>query len=53
MRRKMLVSLAAGTLACAIVVGRQALARSGGAQVPRQVPIFEVDPTCPSFPTTG
>jgi DNA-binding beta-propeller fold protein YncE len=46
----MLVSLTAATLACAIVVGRHALALTAGAQVPRQVPIFEVDPTWPKLP---
>lgn len=50
MRRKMLVSLAAAALACVIVVGRHALALTAAAQVPRQVPIFEVDPTWPKLP---
>jgi hypothetical protein len=46
----MLVSLAAVALAGAIVVDRHEMALPAGAQVPRQVPIFEVDTTWPRLP---
>jgi sugar lactone lactonase YvrE len=50
MKRKILVCLAGTILACVIAVGRHAPALTAAAQVPKQVPLFEVDPAWPKLP---
>src|SRR5262245_48257940 len=50
MRPKIIVSLAAAALVYVIMIGQHAPAVKAAAQAPRQVPIFEVDPTWHKLP---